>query len=161
MFHKHNISVPISFLFLLFRCSGSGPMSSPWTARRGIIFLWPHYLIKVVHISTSDICCFVSEVAAVAICVRHLSRTCRRFWETFCFACSYWLDLANQQICFRSRLLQFMCGTCRNLSAIWGNFLLRLFPLVRCHLNFDLSNQQLYFRSRLKQLVYGTGRSYL
>ncbi len=32
---------------------------------------------------------------------------------SFCLACSYWLDWSNQQLCFRSRLLQFVCSTCR------------------------------------------------
>jgi hypothetical protein len=33
------------------------------------------------------------QVAAVAICVRQVSCTYLRFRQTFCFACSHWLDI--------------------------------------------------------------------
>jgi hypothetical protein len=69
------------------------------------------------------------QVAAVAICVRYVSRTCRRFGETFCFTCSYWLDLSNQQLCFKSRLLQFVCGTCREPVGGLGKLFASLAPI--------------------------------
>ncbi len=127
---------------------------------------------------------FVSGRVCCNLCAARVARTCRRFRGTFCFACSYWLDWSNQQLCFRSRLLQFVCGTCRVPVGGFGELFATLAPIGWIHpisgfvsgrgccnlcaarvayISFCFawsywSSQQLSFRSRMLQFVCGTCR---
>ncbi len=91
--------------------------------------IWGNFLLRLFLLVRSVQSAALFQVVAAAICVRHVSRTCPRFGETFCFACSYWLDWSNQQLSFRSRLLQFVCGTCREPVRDLGKLFASLVPI--------------------------------